>query len=44
MAQRIEVDTPAPEIDLPDYRGERFRLSALKGKKRALLVFNRGFL
>jgi hypothetical protein len=44
MATRVEVNTPAPEIDMQDYRGKRFQLSALKGKKRTLLVFNRGFL
>jgi peroxiredoxin len=44
MAARVEVNTPAPEIDMQDYRGDQFKLSALKGSKRVLLVFNRGFL
>ncbi|TFH36097.1 MAG: hypothetical protein E4G99_05735 [Anaerolineales bacterium] len=43
MTQRIELNSPAPEIDMLDYQGNRFQLSALKGAKRVLLVFNRGF-
>lgn len=40
---RIAIHTPAPDFSLPDFRGEEFRLSDLRGKKHVLLVFNRGF-
>jgi peroxiredoxin len=43
MSNRVELSTPAPEIDMPDYRGNRFQLSSLQGSKQVLLVFNRGF-
>ena len=41
---RVELDTPAPDFELADFEGRPFRLSALRGQARALLVFNRGFL
>jgi peroxiredoxin len=44
MAKRVEVSTPAPEIESQDYKGDLFKLSDLQGKKRVLLVFNRGFM
>ena len=44
MAKRVEVSTPAPEIESQDYTGERFKLSDLQGAKRVVLVFNRGFI
>jgi peroxiredoxin len=43
LAARVEVNTPAPDIDMQDFQGKPFRLSNFRGKKRALLVFNRGF-
>ena len=39
----VEIDTPAPDFELPDFEGGSFRLSSLRGQKRVLLVFNRGF-
>ncbi len=44
MAKRVEINTPAPEIEMEDYQGKPFQLSSLEGSKRVLLVFNRGFL
>jgi peroxiredoxin len=44
MSKRVAVNSPAPEIEMLDYTGDRFQLSALKGKKRVLLIFNRGFM
>lgn len=41
---RVELNTPAPEIRLKDYRDQEFVMSTLQGKKRVLLVFNRGFV
>ena len=40
---KVEVQTPAPDFDLPDFRGAQFKLSNLRGRV-VLLVFNRGFL
>jgi peroxiredoxin len=44
MSKRVAVNAPAPEIDKLAYTGDRFQLSALRGKKRVLLIFNRGFM
>jgi len=41
---RVEFDTPAPDFELADFEGRPFRLSALRGHARVVLVFNRGFL
>jgi peroxiredoxin len=35
--------TPAPDFEMTDSEGEVVRLSAFKGKKHVVLVFNRGF-
>ena len=41
---RVELETPAPDFELADFEGRPFRLSALRGQARVVLVFNRGFL
>jgi peroxiredoxin Q/BCP len=41
---KVELNTPAPDFSLADYRGDTFILSDLKGKSNILLVFNRGFV
>jgi peroxiredoxin len=41
---RIALDTPAPDFELADFHGNPFRLSDLRGRKKVLLVFNRGFV
>jgi peroxiredoxin len=41
---RVELHTTAPEFELEDFQGQPFRLSALRGEARVVLVFNRGFL
>jgi peroxiredoxin Q/BCP len=33
----------APDFELTDTEGNRFRLSDYRGKKHVVLVFNRGF-
>ncbi len=40
---RVDIGAPAPDFELDDYSGNRVRLSDFKGKRRVLLVFNRGF-
>jgi peroxiredoxin len=39
----VKIDAEAPEFVLKDFRGKEFRLSALRGQERVVLVFNRGF-
>ena len=43
MAQ-VQIDTPAPDFTLDDYKGNPVSLSDFKGKQHVLLVFNRGFM
>jgi hypothetical protein len=40
---QVQINSPAPDFALPDYRGKTFRLADLRGRNAALLVFNRGF-
>jgi peroxiredoxin len=40
---RVPLSAPAPDFELANFRGSRFRLSDLRGHKNVLLVFNRGF-
>lgn len=38
--QTLKVGDPAPDFELPGHRGdEKFKLSSLRGKKNAVLVF-----
>ena len=43
MAKRVQINTPAPDFALEDYRGHTVRLSDFGGEKHIFLVFNRGF-
>ena len=40
---RAELNKPAPDFTLTDFKGNEVRLSDFQGKKNVLLVFNRGF-
>jgi peroxiredoxin len=40
----VEVNQIAPDFEMPDYKGEAFRLSEFKGKSNVLIVLNRGFV
>jgi len=40
---QVAIDAVAPDFLLKDHRGEDFTLSDLRGRRNALLVFNRGF-
>jgi peroxiredoxin len=42
MAQ-VQLNTPAPDFTLGDFRGRPVRLGDYQGKKHVVLVFNRGF-
>ncbi|MCA9956766.1 MAG: redoxin domain-containing protein [Ardenticatenaceae bacterium] len=41
---QVELNAPAPDFTLADYRGNDVTLSEFKGKQNVLLVFNRGFM
>ncbi len=40
---RIALNTPAPDFNLKNFRGETVRLSDFRGQSNVLLVLNRGF-
>jgi len=40
---KVEINTPAPDFELADMKGETVRLSDFRGRASVLLVFNRGF-
>ena len=41
---RVAIEAEAPDFELPDFKGEPFRLADLRGRSNVLLVFNRGFM
>ncbi len=40
---RAELNKPAPDFTLTDFRGQAISLSDFRNKRNVLLVFNRGF-
>jgi peroxiredoxin (alkyl hydroperoxide reductase subunit C) len=40
---KVALNQPAPDFTLKSFTGEPVSLSAFRGKKNVLLVFNRGF-
>ena len=40
---RAELNKPAPNFTLTDFKGNEVSLKSFEGKKNVLLVFNRGF-
>jgi peroxiredoxin len=40
---RAELNKPAPNFTLTDFKGNEIRLSDFKDRQNVLLVFNRGF-
>jgi len=43
MANKAQLDAPAPDFELKDLNGDVVRLSDFRHKKQVLLVLNRGF-
>lgn len=41
---QIAINSPAPDFELPDFKGTPIRLSDQIGRTNVLLVFNRGFM
>lgn len=44
MSERIEINAPAPDFELPDFTGTPVRLSDYRDQRHVVLVFNRGFV
>lgn len=40
----VEVNKKAPDFEMDDFNGEKFKLSSFEGKSRVLIVLNRGFV
>jgi peroxiredoxin len=41
---RVQLDVPAPDFSIADFRGGIFHLADVRGRSNILLVFNRGFM
>ena len=37
----VEVNKKAPDFNIKDFKGEKFKLSSFKGKSNVLIVLNR---
>jgi len=40
---KVSLNKPAPDFALKNFAGDTVHLSAFRGQKNVLLVFNRGF-
>jgi len=40
----VEINKQAPNFEIDDFKGEKFKLSDFKEKKNVLIVLNRGFI
>jgi peroxiredoxin len=43
MSNRVELNQPAPDFTLTDFKGQQVHLSDFQERQNVLLVFNRGF-
>ncbi len=43
MAKRVEINTMAPDLSMPDFTGRQVNLSDYHARSHVVLVFNRGF-
>jgi len=41
---KVQLNSPAPDFTLADFKGETVKLSDYRDKQQVLLVFNRGFV
>ncbi len=44
MMAQVELNTPAPDFLLNNFKDENVKLSDFKGEKNVFLVLNRGFI
>ena len=40
---KVTINTPAPDFELEDFKGNKVKLSDFKGKSNVILIFNRTF-
>ena len=40
----IEVNQEAPDFEIEDFKGNKFKLSSFRGNSNILMVLNRGFV
>ena len=40
----IEVNKEAPDFEIEDFKGNKFKLSSFRGKSNILIVLNRGLV
>ena len=40
----VELNKKAPDFEIDDYKGNKFKLSDFKGEANVLIVLNRGFV
>jgi len=40
----IEINKKAPDFEMEDFKGNKFKLSNFNGKSNVLIVLNRGFV
>jgi peroxiredoxin len=40
----VDVNKEAPDFEIEDFMGNKFKLSSFRGKKNVLIVLNRGFV
>ena len=43
MTKQVEINATAPDFTLPDFNGNRVKLSEYQGRRLVIIVFNRGF-
>ncbi len=41
---KVEINAPAPDFTLDDFKGTSVSLTGFRAKSNVLLVFNRGFV
>jgi peroxiredoxin len=39
----VDVNKKAPDFEMSDFRGNKFKLSGFEGRSNVLIVLNRGF-
>jgi len=40
----VEINKVAPDFEIEDFNGNKFKLSSFKGRSNILIVLNRGFV
>lgn len=40
----LDINKEAPDFEIDDFKGNKFKLSDFRGKSNVLIVLNRGFV